>query len=122
MSSSSDFELIHGQLHVTKDPSKPEALGRGKQTIRGATYMQGPTQVGLDSSFSRVEATLMVGPLKNSDCETSIGPIAIDPIGATTGVTTYLSLRVKGRAQIDKLNVQSWKGFDIQHPTKKIIG
>ena len=102
MSSSSDFELIHGQLHVTKDPSKPEALGRGKETIRGATYMQGPIQVGSDSSFSRVESTLMVGPLKNSDCE-----------------TPDLSLRVKGRAQIDKLNVQSWKGFDIQHPTKE---
>jgi hypothetical protein len=119
MSSSSDFELIHGQLHVTKDPSKPEALGRGTATIGGATYMQGPTQVGQDRNFSQVEATLMVGPLKNSDCS-----------------TPDLSLRVKGNAQVtngvlrdtnglrcnfnsSKINIQSWKGFDIQHPSRE---
>ena len=102
MSSSSDFELIHGQLHVTNEASKPEALGRGPKTIRGSTYMQGPTQVGQDRNFSEVEATLMVGPLRNIDCE-----------------TPSLSLRVKGNAVIDKLNVQSWKGFDIQHPSKE---
>ena len=116
MSSFTDEELI-GRLFV--GDGKPEALGRGEKIIRGSTYMQGPTQVGLDSSFSGVEATLMVGPLKNSDCETSIGPIAIDPIGATTGVTSYLSLSVKGNAVIDKLNIQSWKAFDIQHPSKE---
>jgi hypothetical protein len=99
MSSFTDEELI-GRLFV--GDGKPEVLGRGEKIIRGATYMQGPTQVGQDRNFSEVEATLMVGPLRNIDCE-----------------TPSLSLRVKGNAVIDKLNVQSWKGFDIQHPTKE---
>jgi hypothetical protein len=67
MSSSSDFELIHGQLHVTKDPSKPELLGRGNKAIHGATYLQSPTVVGKDSTFTNVEAALMVGPVNNVD-------------------------------------------------------
>lgn len=114
-----DVEFIHGQLFVTNEESTPRALGTGEERVDGSTYMQGPTQVGLDRSFSNVEATLMVGPLKNNDCE-----------------TPDLSLRVKGNAQVingvlrdtnglrcnfrdSKINRQSWKGFDIQHPTKE---
>jgi hypothetical protein len=79
MSSSSDFELIHGQLHVTKDSSKPEALGRQKRSIHGSAYLQGPVQFGNDKTFHsdevppftvpipKPEATVMIGPLKNSD-------------------------------------------------------
>jgi hypothetical protein len=86
MSSSSDFELIHGQLHVTRGnhppgssyaPSKPEALGRQKNTIDGTAYFQGPVQFGNDKTFHpeevapftapipKPEAVVMVGPLKN---------------------------------------------------------
>ena len=79
MSSSSDFELIHGQLHVTKDSSKPEALGRHGNLIRGAAYLQGPVQFGNDKTFHpepvppftapipKPEAVVMIGPLKNTD-------------------------------------------------------
>jgi hypothetical protein len=79
MSSSSDFELIHGQLHVTKDASKPEALGRQNRSIHGSAYLQGPVQFGNDKTFHpeevppftapipKPEATVMIGPLKNSD-------------------------------------------------------
>jgi len=67
MSSSSDFELIHGQLHVTKDPAKPEPLGRGPCTIRGAAYMQCPSILGNDQTFEAVEGTVMIGPIKNLD-------------------------------------------------------
>ncbi len=87
MSSSSDFELIHGQLHVTHGndygsvnvPSTPESLGRHVNQIRGAAYIQGPVQFGDDKAFQPdvpppftapvpiPEGVLMVGPLKNTD-------------------------------------------------------
>ena len=67
MSSSSDFELIHGQLHVTKDESKPELLGRGPCAIRGSQYSQCPAVFGNDKKFEATEATVMIGPLKNLD-------------------------------------------------------
>lgn len=67
MSSSSDFELIHGQLHVTNKASKPEALGRGKKSIHGSAYLQAPVQIGKDSDYSNVDASLMVGRETNPD-------------------------------------------------------
>lgn len=67
MSSSSDFELIHGQLHVTKDPAKPEILERGPLSIHGSTYMQCPTLMGNDQTFNAIEGTVMIGPIKNTD-------------------------------------------------------
>jgi hypothetical protein len=67
MSSSSDFELIHGQLHVTKQESKPELLGRGPCTIRGSQYSQCPAVFGNDDTFKGTEGTVMIGPLKNTD-------------------------------------------------------
>lgn len=67
MSSSSDFELIHGQLHVTKDEAKPELLGRGPCAIRGSQYSQCPAVFGNDKTFDATEGTVMIGPLKNTD-------------------------------------------------------
>jgi hypothetical protein len=144
MSSSSDFELIHGQLHVTKDSSKPEALGRGPATIRGATYMQGPTQVGKDDDYSDVQATLMVGRETNSDTPKNAdrslyvkGDVKIEGDGQTsnalyvTGPTTnvvyidgdlYVSGKVdcdnKGRlaARFSQADARP-KPFDMVHPS-----
>ena len=123
MSSFSDSEFIN-QLFVAKDEVKPECLGRGEKKINGSCYMQGPTQIGNDSSFSSVEGTVMIAPLNNSD--------------SSKPDTT---LMIKGDQQIkqgdlkksnlkdctgkncnwteSKINVQSWKGFDISHPTKE---
>jgi hypothetical protein len=149
MSSSSDFELIHGQLHVTKDPSKPEILGRGPLTIRGATYLQGPILEGFDRAFPNIWATTMVGPLSNSDSPPPIIPGALIACGAWNH--SPYSLAVIGDAAIfDNLEVnldinagavvragalvQSQgdvvafcgahrlslkKNFDISHPTKE---
>jgi hypothetical protein len=69
MTSSSDYELIHGQLYVTKDESQPELLGLGTKVIRGATYMQSPTLVGNDTTFENIEAPFMIGPIKNTDSQ-----------------------------------------------------
>ena len=119
-----DFQHITGQLFVTNEESKPEALGRGSGRVDGSTYMIGPTQIGNDSSFSSIEGTVMIGPLKNNDAE-----------------TPDTTLMIKGDQQIkqgnlkksnlknctgqnnsftsSKINQQAWKGFDISHPTKE---
>lgn len=117
-------EVFSGQVYVTNEESKPKSLGVGDNMVSGATYMQGPTQIGNDSSFSSIEGTVMIGPLKNSDAK-----------------TPDTTLMIKGDQQIkqgdlkksnlkdctgqncnwtkSKINKQSWKGFDIQHPTKE---
>jgi len=149
MSSSSDFELIHGQLHVTKDPSKPEILGRGPLSIHGATYQQGPNLQGSDSAFPNIWATTMVGPLDNSDSPPPIIPGALVACGLWNH--SPYSLAVTGDAAIfDNLDVNvdinagavvragalvqsqgdvvafcgahrlsAKKNFDIPHPTKE---
>jgi len=139
MSSSSDFELIHGQLHVTKDSSKPENLGRGPAAIHGATYLQGPAVVGNDSSHKGITATLMVAPLNNDDsptpsvtgtvCGSSPNQLSLYTIGnsAVKG-NFYTSSDILARGNITakgevKSNCGSHvlsakKNFDIPHPTK----
>jgi hypothetical protein len=149
MSSSSDFELIHGQLHVTKDPSKPEILGRGPLSIHGATYQQGPNLQGSDKAFPNIWATTMVGPLDNSDSPPPIIPGALVACGLWNH--SPYSLAVTGDAAIfNNLDVNvdinagavvragalvqsqgdvvafcgvhrlsAKKNFDIPHPTKE---
>lgn len=144
MSSSSDFELIHGQLHVTGKASKPEALGRGRAAIRGATYMQGPTHIGEDGDYSSVVATLMVGRETNPDTPNNAdrsvhvkGDVKIEGDGKTdnalyiTGPTTdvvYIDgdLYVSGKVDCDNkgrladrfsLADSRPKPFDMVHPS-----
>jgi hypothetical protein len=139
MSSSSDFELIHGQLHVTKDPSKPENLGRGPATIRGATYMQGPAVIGNDSSHKGITATLMVAPLDNDDsseplvggniCGASPNPLSLYCIGnsavkgsffASSDILARGDITAAGevKSRCGKHILSAKKNFDIPHPTK----
>jgi hypothetical protein len=149
MSSSSDFEYINCQLHVTKDPSKPEILGRGPATIRGASYQQGPNLQGQDILFPNVWATTMIGPLDNSDSLRPFIPGALAACGIVNN--SPYSLAVLGDAAIfDNLDVNSTitagrvvragtliqsqgdvtafcgahrlsakKNFDIPHPTRE---
>ena len=48
----------------------PKALGLGEKQIRGAGYVEGPLQIGKDTDYESVEATLMVGAEFNSDSDT----------------------------------------------------
>jgi hypothetical protein len=139
MSSSSDFELIHGQLHVTKDPSKPENLGRGPAAILGAAYMQGPTVIGKDNSHKGITATLMVAPLDNSDspsprvsgsiCGSSPGKLSLYTIGNSAVKGNFFvssDILARGnitasknvRSQCGKHTLSRKKNFDIPHPSK----
>lgn len=105
MPDSIDDQLVHCQLHVTKDISSPEALGRGPAKIRGSSYLQGPVQVGDDGTFKLVEGTLMVGPLNNSD---STPPVVFGALQYCKSIINHspYSLVVVGDAVIfDDLDV-----------------
>lgn len=121
MASSSDSELIHGQLFVTNTTSKPEALGRGEQRVDGAAYLQGPVQIGSDGSYSSIEATLMVGPLENDDCGSADHSVYIKGSGE-------YPLYVVGNAYFKHPNIGDLserfdtadsrpKPFDMVHPS-----
>jgi hypothetical protein len=139
MSSFSDEELF-GRLFVAKDEVKPEILGRGPAAIHGATYLQGPVLAGGDKEFPSVWATVMIGPMSNSD---SLPPII--PGALCTGVNNPYSLSVQGPcafmdivdtnsnvhvggsliaqgeviSRCGKHLLSAKKNFDIPHPTKE---
>ena len=94
-----DKILAFNQFHVTKDPSKPEILGRGPATIRGASYLQGPNLFGLDKGFPNVWATTMIGPLNNGDSPPPLIPGGLFYCGTLTNHSPY-SLAVNGDAAI----------------------
>lgn len=94
-----DKLLAHSQLHVTKDPSKPEILGRGPLTIRGAGYLQGPNLIGQDNAFPNIWATTMLGPLNNSDSPPPFIPGGLLYCGTLVNHSPY-SLAVRGDAAI----------------------
>lgn len=128
-----DKLLAHNQLHVTKDPSKPEALGRGPSTIRGASYLQGPVQGGNDDDYTDIKATVMLAPLNNSD---TISPLyslwvrfyariqsylRVDILIKTKFLRAYKIRTTKLRA-IDIKTVilrARYKNFQIPHPIKE---
>lgn len=137
MSSFTDEELF-GRCFV--GDGTPEALGRGTAAIRGASYLQGPVIAGNDKEFPSIWATVMIGPMENSD---SLPPIV--PGSLCTGINNPYSLCVSGDAAImDVLDVSlgincgldivaqgevmsrcgkhilsAKKNFDIPHPTKE---
>lgn len=117
------------------------SLGLGPTEIRGSAYIEGPQLIGSATAFPSLYATLMVGPLTNSD---AIKPPLI-PGALCTGVNNPYSLAVSGDAAIFNsldvaLNIAAGnnviaqgeimsrcgthilsakKNFDIPHPTKK---
>ena len=111
---------------------KPEALGKGETEIRGSGYVEGPLQIGQDTDYSSVEATLMVGAEYNSDSDTHPDKAIkakgnVEIIGDTdqTG-----NMEISGDMTIGgtmKSNFATWsdsivattKLFDIKHPTKE---
>ena len=105
---------------------KPEALGKGETEIRGSGYVEGPLQIGQDTDYSEVEATLMIGAEFNSDSETHPDKAIkakgnVEIIGDTdqTGEITASGTVLGGSVKDSGGNVLSAKkDFDIPHPTK----
>ena len=108
----------------------PKALGLGEKQIRGAGYVEGPLQVGKDTDYESVEATLMVGAESNTDSEThpdnaikAKGNVEIEGntnqtgnITASENITT--SAHFVGDITQTSGTPPGCKLFDIQHPTK----
>jgi hypothetical protein len=111
---------------------KPEALGKGETEIRGSGYVEGPLQIGQDTDYSSVEATLMVGAEYNSDSDTHPDKAIkakgnVEIIGDTdqtgnmeiSGDMTIGGTMKAGYATWDGSIVATTKLFDIKHPTKE---
>jgi len=89
---------------------QPKALGVGEKEIRGSAYVEGPLQVGRDTEYSKVEATVMVAEEFNPDTETP----------------PDLSIKVKGNVHIEgdsktgqtlKINSEAGTAIDINDGT-----
>ena len=110
---------------------KPEALGKGETEIRGSGYVEGPLQIGQDTDYDSVEATLMVGAEYNSDSETHPDKALkakgnVEIIGDTNqeGSTTTSGNVTTNAHFIGDITQTSGtppgcKAFDIKHPTKE---
>ncbi len=120
---------------------KPEALGKGETEIRGSAYLEAPVQLGRDTEYSSVEATVMIAEEYNSDSEThpdlSVkvkGNVDIEgdsktAYGLEVSGGSSEPLHVKGDIICDAISPQSLaarfkvadekpKPFDLKHPTK----
>ena len=81
----------------------PKALGKGKSQMRGSAYVEGPLQVGNDTQYDRVEATVMIGEEDNDD---ALIPAVASVQDVEDGVEakqrpSNLSLKVKGNVDIE---------------------
>jgi len=109
---------------------KPKALGKGKEEIRGSAYVEGPLQIGQDTDYDSVEATLMVGAEYNTDSEThpdnaikAKGNVEIQGDTNQTGNITASENITTNAHFIGDITQTSGtppgcKLFDIKHPTK----
>ena len=110
---------------------EPEALGKGKTQIRGPGYVEGPLQIGKDSDYSSVDATLMVGAQVNTDSDSrpenaikAKGNVEIEGdtnqegnIKASENITT--DAHFIGDITKTSGTPPGCKLFDIKHPTKE---
>jgi hypothetical protein len=121
---------------------KPEALGKGETEIRGSAYLEAPVQLGRDTEYSSVEATVMIAEEYNSDSKThpdlSVkvkGNVDIEgdsktAYGLEVSGGSSVPLHVKGDIICDAISPSSLyerfeiadekpKPFDLKHPTKE---
>ncbi len=113
---------------------KPEALGKGKDEIRGSAYVEGPLQIGKDTDFDELDgSTLMVGHEYNTDKDehstTSLhvkGDVKIDGDGQIMG---NYAMKVGGNIFVDYGDIGDLqkrfktaddrpKPFDMVHPSR----
>ena len=111
---------------------KPKALGKGEDEIRGSAYVEGPLQIGQDTDYSEVEATVMIGAEYNSDSDSHPDKALkakgnVEIIGDTdqtgdmeiSGDMTIGGTMKAGYATWSGSIVATTKLFDIQHPSKE---
>tara|TARA_B100000287_G_scaffold217571_1_gene205217 strand:- start:294 stop:1097 length:804 start_codon:yes stop_codon:yes gene_type:complete len=132
---------VRKQLFV--GDGKTVALGEKEEAIRGSAYVEGPVQIGKDTEYSEVEATVMIAEEYNPDTGTPPllsakvkGNVVIEGDDKTANslvvdgdvtvnngnlhTTNFLACTGQGVALSGStINVQGWKGFDIKHPNKE---
>ena len=115
--------INNGQLIVAEAGVNPTALGEGENKERHTAYIEGPLQVGNAGDFSSAEGTVMIGADGNMSAAEALkvkGGVVVDP---ERGDIHDSNLKdVTGQScsfTSSKINVQSWKGFDIKHPNKE---
>ena len=131
---------VRKQLFV--GDGKTVALGEKEEAIRGSAYVEGPVQIGKDTEYDAVSATVMIAEEYNKD--TMLRPhLSVEVKGNVNiigdGKTTYGTelaggaqdpLHVKGdiicdaispRRLSSRFNVADGKPkpFDIPHPSKE---
>ena len=119
-----EVQVYKGQLLVCDDEIIPQALGVGENKITGSAFIQGPVQIGNPDTFSEVKATLMVGPDNNDESSNPFDSLVVDGHQTINNVNLHTSnlLSCSGQACVwtaSSINVQGWKGFDIEHPSKE---
>lgn len=120
----------------------PISLGLGDSKIRGSSFIEGPQLIGKATQFPFPYASLMVGPLGNSDSPTPIVPGALcyginNPYSlAVSGASAFMgnidiagnvTAQVHVQAQGDvygfcgrhRLSNKKDLPFDMPHPNKK---
>ena len=119
-----EVQVYKGQLLVCDDEIIPQALGVKENKITGSAFIQGPVQIGNPDTFSEVKATLMVGPDNNDESSNPFDSLVVDGHQTINNGNLHTSnlLSCSGQACVwtaSSINVQGWKGFDIEHPSKE---
>ena len=119
-----EVQVYKGQLLVCDDEIIPQALGVKENKITGSAFIQGPVQIGNPDTFSEVKATLMVGPDNNDESSNPFDSLVVDGHQTIDNGNLHTSnlLSCTGQSCVwtsSYINVQGWKGFDIEHPSKE---
>ena len=119
-----EVQVYKGQLLVCDDEIIPQALGVKENKITGSAFIQGPVQIGNPDTFSEVKATLMVGPDNNDESSNPFDSLVVDGHQTINNGNLHTSnlLARSGQSCVwtaSSINVQGWKGFDIEHPSKE---
>ena len=119
-----EVQVYKGQLLVCDDEIIPQALVVGENKITGSAFIQGPVQIGNPDTFSEVKATLMVGPDNNDESSNPFDSLVVDGHQTINNGNLHTSnlLACTGQSCVwtsSYINVQGWKGFDIEHPSKE---
>ena len=85
---------IGGQLHV--GTGVYPAIKEGKNKINGSAALEGPVVVGPPNTYGSTEATLMVGPLSNSDPDCPSAKHALKVTGPGDAVYVKGNMYVSG--------------------------
>ena len=137
-----NFDDLNTGGQLTVGTGVCPAVGVGDKRINGSMYVEGPVVFGSQLQFPLATATLMVGPLTNSDkdvrppivsggsCFGLNNPYALavqgnaaiqDNIDASKNITAGKNIQAQGEvvSNCGGHTLSAKKNFDIPHPTRE---